>query len=91
MKIEDEIKINQFGQDVFSNEYMLDIFESLSIEDKRKYIEDIIFLILQSKSGIDDIDKSIELSELKETFTPCVMLRKGINQDNLFKISKLSR
>ena len=91
MKIEYELIINQFGQNIFDKDYMLDFFDKLIFDEKKEILEGIIFLIIQSKCNPDDIDDAIRLSMLKETFTPCVMLKKGINQSNLFRIIDLPK
>ena len=52
-------------------------------------IREIGNLIFQSKSNIDDIDKAISNSKLKPTFTPCVIIMKGLNHGNFEKIINL--
>ena len=46
------------------------------------------FLISQSKPRTEDIEVSITASKLKPTFTPCVLLRKGVAYYNLKKNTK---
>lgn len=54
----------------------------MGIESKRSMLRDIENLIIQSKSTTDDISKS----GLKPTFTPCVIIKKGLNYGNFQKI-----
>lgn len=89
MNLETEIKINKFAQGIYENREILNIFKGLDLAEKVALIEDIIFLILQSKCKISDVTEAIKLSGLKSTFTPCIMLGKDISQNNLFRISKL--
>ncbi|MCL2860762.1 MAG: DUF5958 family protein [Oscillospiraceae bacterium] len=89
MKIEDEILINQYGQDLISIDILLNRFELLNMEQKRIFLKDILNLINQSKAGDGDIQEAIENSNLKSTYTPCVMLKKGIASHLLYKIIEL--
>lgn len=46
-------------------------------------------MIIQSKPQVKDIELAIEDSGLKPTYTPCVLLKKGIAKHNLQKIVNL--
>ena len=89
MKIEDEILFNQFGQGVQSEEKLIEKFEPLDINEKRAFLREIEYLIIQSKVRVDDIDEAIEIGKLKSTFTPCVILKKGLNHGNFEKVINL--
>ena len=79
MIIEHEILINQYGQDLLSLEELMEIsFLNLSTEYQRVYLNDVVNLIIQSKPKNEDISLAIEISQLKETYTPCVLLNKGM-------------
>ena len=84
MKIEEQILINKFGQDLLSFQELLSYFKKLDIKKKRKFLSDLSFLIMQTKPLNDDIDRAIELGKLKPTFTPCVKIKKGLNSQ-IFK------
>lgn len=86
MNLEQAIQFNQFGQDVYGETKLISQFESLGIESKRSMLKDIENLIIQSKSTTDDIDKAISKSGLKPTFTPCVIIKKGLNYGDFQKI-----
>lgn len=89
MNIEKEISLNLFAQGIYDINRMIDDFKSLSLEMKRIYLNDIIILIIQSKPNSTDIETSIDISKLKSTYTPCVILKKGIEKHNLQKIANL--
>lgn len=89
MKIDEEILVNRFGQDLIKEDLLIEIFNNLKLEAKRAFLSDLIYLILQSKVSKLDIQTAISNSNLKASFTPCVMLRKGVDSFNLFKISRL--
>ena len=80
MTIEHEILINQYGQDLLSlEELMQTSFLNLSNEYQRTYLKDVVNLIIQSKPQDEDVPLAIQMSQLKETYTPCVLIRKGIS------------
>lgn len=89
MKLEHEILVNKYGQELIEIEPLLLIFEDLEIIPKRDFLTDILFLILQSKPKDSDIEPAILESGLKPTYTPCVLLKKGVATHNLNKIIEL--
>ena len=89
MNLDQEIMFNQFGQGVYEDHEIIRQFESLKIEGKREMMREVENLIIQSKSTIDDIDVAIGKSGLKHTFTPCVIIKKGLNHGNFQKIINL--
>ena len=46
-------------------------------------------MILQSKVKVEDVEIAIESSKLKKTYTPCVLLKKGIKYVNFKRIIDL--
>lgn len=49
-------------------------------------LNDIVYLIIQSKAIDTDIYQAIISSGLKETYPPCILLKKGVSNYNLQKI-----
>jgi len=89
MKIEDEILLNKYGQGLIGfNELQHDFF-SLDLIEKRRYLSDLTNMIIQSKANNNDVMPAIIASGLKETFTPCVMLLRGVMLHNIEKIIDL--
>ena len=84
-----EILINQFGQNLISEDRLLEIFGISTSENKRKILQNMHYLILQSKPLLTDIEKAINLAKLKPTYTPCVILNKGLTYNNFNKIIAL--
>ena len=90
MTIENEILLNQYGQDLISlKELMSSHYDKISTEDKRIYLNDILNLIIQSKPVIEDVPHAIRMAGLKDTYTPCVLLKKGITYASMSKIINL--
>jgi len=89
MILEDEILINKFGQGLVDIESLLHRVGSFDSLQKDKFFSDLLFLISQSRPSIADIEVAITASKLKPTFTPCVLLRKGVAYHNLKKIAEL--
>lgn len=89
MDINEQIVINKFGQDLLAFPEVLNIFQSKDRENKKQFLTDLAFLIIQSKSNDSDIDSAIELGKLKPTYTPCVKIRKGIKGNVLQELIDL--
>ena len=89
MKLEYEILINKYGQGLVTSQLLLLIFEGLEVASRKNFLNDVLFLVQQSKPNNDDIEPVIFESGLKQTYTPCVLLRKGVANHNLEKLVKL--
>ena len=89
MKLEEEILINKYGQGLIDNIKLLENFIILNTEKKRSFLNDMIFLIMQSKPNDSEIEIVILDSKLKPTYTPCILIKKGIVLNNLNKITAL--
>lgn len=89
MTISDEILVNQYGQNLIEERVLLNYFLVCDLVVKRAYLQDLIMLIVQSKPQKEDISLAITISSLKSTFTPCVLLKKGVASYQLQKIASL--
>lgn len=90
MELIDQISINQYAQGVVSIEQILDCYDTFSLKKKKDYLEILIgYFILQSKPLDSDIPLAIKESGLKPTYTPCVMLKKGVSPHILRNIIAL--
>lgn len=89
LKINDTIIINQYGQGIVDISPILSLFQTFDVEKKRDYLEEIASLILQSKPDENDIESAIKESQLKATYTPCVLLKKGVGHHNIKRIITL--
>lgn len=87
--IEEEILINKYGQGLLSNEILLNKFSTFDLDSKNNFLNKVIYLIMQSKAKDEDINPAIVESNLKPTYTPCVLLSKGVANSNLLKIISL--
>ena len=91
MKVEVEILINQYGQDIISVERILQLFRKNDPEKQALLLTHLVDLIVQSKPQNEDIEVAVAESKLKPTFTPCILLKKGIEPYNLIKIINLPK
>ncbi|RYY48375.1 MAG: hypothetical protein EOO06_10395 [Chitinophagaceae bacterium] len=89
MELGDSILVNRFGQGLTPIDPLVEKFASLDIFQKRKMLNDVLFLTLQSRPQEGDNEAAIIESRLKPTFTPCVLLRKGMAHHHLQKIIDL--
>ena len=87
--IEDEILFNRYAQGVVEAEDLLDVFLKRSMKGQEEYFNLLVMLVGQSRPELEDVELAIESSNLKPTYTPCVVLRKGVEYRNLKKIVNL--
>ncbi|MGX5854433.1 DUF5958 family protein [Dyadobacter jiangsuensis] len=76
MNLEEEILINQFGQDVFNSDRLLERFSKFDEPQKRDHLNGLWLLLSQSKPLDSDISHAMADARLKPTYTPCVVLLK---------------
>lgn len=86
MKLEYELLINKYGQGLIQAEDVWRVFEQLDYNEKEDFFIGMLYLIMQSKSQDEDVEEAISSSQLKPTFTPCVLLTKGVSHHNLLRI-----
>jgi hypothetical protein len=89
MKLEDQILVNRFGQGLIAIDQLTTGFRLLELMTKKKFLNELLFLIMQSKPEEGDIEPAIIKSDLKSSFTPYVLLKRGVANHNLKKITNL--
>ena len=89
MKIEMEILINKYGQGLIPLIVLQEKFDAYSLCQKRSFLQEMSFLIIQSKPKEEDVDLAIKKEKLKSGYTPCVLLKKGISSYNLERVINL--
>ena len=89
MKFEIEILINKYGQGLIPLIVLQEKFEAYSLCQKRSFLQEMSFLIIQSKPKEEDVDLAIKKEKLKSGYTPCVLLKKGISSYNLERVINL--
>ncbi|WP_348800621.1 DUF5958 family protein [Flavobacterium adhaerens] len=89
MELSNEIEVNKFGQGLVEIDDLFNNFSLLSFDKKKDFLIDILFLIMQSKPEEEDIENVIEQSKLKRTYTPCVLIKKGVANHTLKKLTEL--
>ena len=83
MNLEELILLNKYGQGLIPANQVLNEFSPLPLKMKRESISKLIYLIIQSRVSDIDIAPAIEESQLRSTYTPCVMLKKGVAKHHL--------
>lgn len=91
MKIEIEILINKYGQGLIPLSVLQEEFDAYSLYQKRSFLQEMSFLIIQSKPKEEDVDLAIKKEKLKSGYTPCVLLKKGISSYNLERVINLPK
>ena len=71
-----ELKINKLAQGMISLEDGLEWFDESSAKDKNNIMGTLDLCIFQSHPTAEDIEIGIASSKLKETYSPCVLVRK---------------
>lgn len=89
MEFKTELLINMYGQNLIDSKELISKFNTFNFKDKKEFLNELLFLLKQSKPLEKDINVAINNSNLKPTFTPCVLLRKGLDMSNLEKIINL--
>jgi hypothetical protein len=89
MKLEDVILVNKFGQGLVAIEQLTEDFNFLEVFQKKEFLNGFLYLIMQSKPKKEDIEPAILDSGLKPTFTPCILLKKGVSNYDLEKLVNL--
>lgn len=89
MELEKEILINKFAQGLIDISSILAHFDTLDLGNKRLFLNELSFLIMQSKPVVTDTEIAIKDSLLKSSFTPCVLLSKGPISTSIQKIIAL--
>ncbi|MFT4070543.1 MAG: DUF5958 family protein [Dysgonamonadaceae bacterium] len=89
LKIEQEVLINQYGQGIAHIDSLISLFSSIDKDLQKVFLMHLLTLIQQSKPRNEDIELAIQESKLRATYTPCVMLKKGVATHNLMQLINL--
>jgi hypothetical protein len=85
-----EIAINKIAQGIIPIEEGMDWFASASEEFKSEIMRTLGLCMFQSHPNEADIENGIVKSELKETYSPCVLIRKKPFNEVLQKVLNMS-
>lgn len=89
MRLEEEIIVNKYAQGLISAESLSETFAQKDWAQKKSFLNDLLYLIMQSKPTKEDIEPAIKNSGLKPTFTPCILLQKGVANHQIKHIIEL--
>lgn len=89
MNFQEELILNKFGQSLLGTDILVDRFTALDVPAQRSYLSELSFLILQSKANGADLEQAIQLSNLKYTHTPCVLLKKEFSANMFGRVISL--
>ncbi len=85
-----EIAINKIAQGIIPIEDGMEWFASENEESKSEIMRALDLCIFQSHPNEEDIENGIEKSGLKETYSPCVLIRKKPFNDVRQKVLNMS-
>jgi len=73
---ESELKINKLAQGLIPLEEGLEWYDISDAEYRENIMRALDLCVYQSHPTVEDIEEGIKLSGLKETYSPCVLVRK---------------
>ncbi|MFO7936636.1 MAG: DUF5958 family protein [Kiritimatiellia bacterium] len=79
MKREIEVFINQVAQGLEPMEEAVEWFNGLDRGDQRQTLRDVNYMALQAHPSTEVVNECIEMSGLKPSYTPCVLMLKSNN------------
>ena len=78
---ETELQLNKIAQGLVRVEDGIDWFDASDLDTKRNVLQSLSVFLTQSHPTCDEVEKGITRSELKRTYTPCVlMVEKPFNE-----------
>lgn len=84
-----KIFLNQLAQGLISKNTGENWFTKLAPKLQLEVLRELIIYTLQAGATENDIDNAINMSKLKHTYTPCVLLKNGRLNIQLSKLVKL--
>lgn len=82
MKIDDEIRLNQYAQGIGTASELTEWFESKSDECQVAILRQLVFFAFQSGVDSEVAKEALKQSGLRLTFTPCVLLQNGVEKED---------
>ena len=78
---DNELLLNKIAQGFVRVEDGIDWFNASDLDTKRNILQSLSVFLIQSHPTSDEVEKGIARSELKRTYTPCVlMVEKPFNE-----------
>jgi Family of unknown function (DUF5958) len=84
-----ELKINMIAQEMIEFSEGISWFDSLQKDDQKSVLDSLYQFCHQVHPRRDEIDEAIERSQLKKTYTPCVLIKKEGYYQRLKQIVKM--
>ena len=84
-----EIILNQLAQNTITWDTGICWFKSLSQEERYEVLRRLYVISCDARVAESDIDTAIVRAGLRPTFTPCVLIKKGLIKNQLFKVINL--
>lgn len=84
-----ELKINMIAQEMIEFSEGISWFDSLQKDDQKSVLDSLYQFCHQVHPRRDEIDEAIERSQLKKTYTPCVLIKKEGYYQRLKQIVEL--
>ena len=72
---EAEININKYAQSLLSESEIMIWFDGLELSQQNKTFDSLVMCFQQAHPTQEQIEQAIVIAPIKETMTPCVLLR----------------
>lgn len=69
-----ELQLNKIAQGFLSLKDGIDWFDASDLNTKKDILQSLSIILTQSHPTVDEVENGISRSELKRTYTPCVLL-----------------
>jgi Family of unknown function (DUF5958) len=69
-----ELQLNKIAQGFVSLKDGIDWFDASDLNTKKNILQSLSVILTQSHPTSDDVENGIKQSELKRTYTPCVLM-----------------
>ena len=88
-RLENEILLNQIAQGVRSLEDGLKLLAEIPPVTRKELWSSLRMMVQQAHPALDDVEEAIKLSNLKPSFTPCVLMLKDQRPHQVQRITQL--
>jgi hypothetical protein len=86
MTTEEEIIVNQLAQGILDWKSGVEWFQGLPVEGRQPVLREIGYIASQAGAKAEDVNEVLRQTGLRDTYTPCVIMRKGQFKAQLAKI-----
>jgi hypothetical protein len=78
------LKLNQIAQGLLPWSLGVSWFTGLLPSDQKSVLRDLAYITNQAHPRAEEVEPAMRLAGLKSTFTPCVLVSKGLSPERAF-------